>query len=116
MLGGEPNECYYDLKPKHEGWSWVGGRVRKYLVRGSLCSIAAIVGAQIYGVRELLAILLMLWLSFLVLWIGLSAFMGAMQDEPEGSELARSTRNAYCNSLAASDGASGRSNGFRSRC
>lgn len=55
------------------GHGW--GRVRKYLVRGSLCSIAAIVGVQIYAVRELLAILLMLWLSFLVLWIGLSAFM-----------------------------------------
>lgn len=52
-----------------------GGRVRKYLVRGSLCGIAVIVGAQIYAVRELLAILLMLWLSFLVLWIGVSAFM-----------------------------------------
>ena len=51
------------------------GRVTKYLVRGSLCSIAAIVGAQIYAVRELLAILLMLWLSFLVLWIGLSTFI-----------------------------------------
>ena len=49
-----------------------GGRVRKYLVRGSLCSIAAIIGAQIYAVRELLAILLMLWLSFLVLYIVLS--------------------------------------------
>jgi hypothetical protein len=34
-----------------------------------------IVGAQIYAVRELLAFLLMLGLSFLVLWIGLSAFM-----------------------------------------
>lgn len=52
-----------------------GGRIRKYLVRGSLCSIAAIVGAQIYAVRETLAILLMLWLSFLVLWIGVSAVM-----------------------------------------
>jgi hypothetical protein len=51
------------------------GRVTKYLVRGFLCSIAAIVGAQIYAVRELLAILLMLWLSFLVLWIGLSTFI-----------------------------------------
>lgn len=47
-----------------------GRRVRKYLVRGSLCSIAAIIGAQIYAIRELLAILLMLWLSFLVVWIG----------------------------------------------
>ena len=52
-----------------------GGRVRKYLVRGSLCRLAAIVGAQIYAVRELLAILLMLWLSFLVLWIALSTFI-----------------------------------------
>jgi hypothetical protein len=50
------------------------GRVTKYLVRRSLYSIAAIVGAQIYTVREVLAILLMLWLSFLVLWIGLSTF------------------------------------------
>ena len=51
------------------------GRVTKYLVRGALCSIAAIVGAQIYAVRELLALLLMLWLSFLVLWIGFSTFI-----------------------------------------
>jgi hypothetical protein len=51
-----------------------GGRVTKYLVHGSLCSIAMIVGAQIYAVRELLTILLMLWLSFLVLWIGVSTF------------------------------------------
>lgn len=51
------------------------GRVTKYVVRGSLCIVAVIAGAQIYAVRELLAILLMLWLSFLVLWIGLSTFI-----------------------------------------
>jgi hypothetical protein len=50
-------------------------RVTKYLVRGSLCSIAVIVGAQIYAVRELLAILLMLCLSFFVFWISLSIFV-----------------------------------------
>ena len=48
-------------------------RVTKYLVRGSFCSIA-VDGAQIYAVREVLAIFLMLWLSFLVLWIGLCTF------------------------------------------
>ena len=86
------------------------GRVTKYLVRGSLYSIAAIIGAQIYAVRELLAILLMLWLSFLVLWTVRLHFHSAMRDELEGSELARSTRNPYSNSLAASDGASRRRN------
>lgn len=52
-----------------------GGRGTKYLVRGSLCSIAAIVGTQIFVVREVLTILLMLCLSFLVLWIGLSTII-----------------------------------------
>jgi hypothetical protein len=92
------------------------GRVTKCLVRGSLCSLAAIVGAQIYAVRELLAILLMLWLSFLVLWISLSTFIVLCEMSRRGLNWLASTRNAYSNSPAASDGASGRSNGFWSRC
>jgi hypothetical protein len=51
------------------------GRETNYRVRCSLYTIAVIVGAQIYAVRELLAILLMLWLSFLVLWFSLSIFV-----------------------------------------
>jgi hypothetical protein len=51
------------------------GRGKKYVVRGSLGIIAVIAGAQIYALRELLFLLLILWLFFLVLWIGLSSLV-----------------------------------------
>ena len=51
------------------------GRDKKYVVRSSLGISAVIVGAQIYAVRELLFLLLILWLFFLVLWISLSTFI-----------------------------------------
>jgi hypothetical protein len=50
-----------DLEPEPEEWSWVGGESRRTWRAVACAALPSPSARQIYAVRELLAILLMLW-------------------------------------------------------